>query len=65
MKINPKFICDEKGKRKVAIITMRQFEKLADKLEDYYDYLAVRKIKKQKITKFYTLDEIMREFTRD
>ena len=57
MKINPKFILDKK--KKVVIITLKELERLVDKLEDYYDYLDMREIKRPKLEECVDLEDIM------
>lgn len=49
--INPQFIYDESGKKIGAILAIEEFEKCIDVLEDYQDYMLIKKrrAKKEKL----------------
>ena len=56
-KVKIRYLYDEDGKITGVYLTVKDFEKLAEKMEDFYDIADVEHIKKTN-KKFYTLEEI-------
>ena len=45
-KIKPRFVCNEKSKRRGVFLTVKDFEILIEGLEDYEDYGLIKERKK-------------------
>jgi hypothetical protein len=63
-KIKPKFMVDENKKKRGVFITLREFNKLIDLLEDYQDYLFVKNYKRDPRERLYTLEEVKSELNK-
>lgn len=60
IKVKPKFIYDEKDKKTGVLFTIRDFERIMEELEDFYDYELIKKRCKKK-EKTFTPEEVMAE----
>ena len=60
IKINPKFVYDEQGKRVGVVLSVKEFEKCIDVLEDYQDYELIR-ARTGKKEKLISLEKVMQE----
>jgi predicted DNA-binding protein len=56
-KIKPHYLYDETGEVRGVLLKAKDFEKLVEKMEDFYDVAAVERVKKEN-KKFYSFEEI-------
>ena len=63
LKISPRFVRGEKGRKKGVVLKMREFEKLIDRLEDASDYEYAKKYLGKNI-KGIPLEEVMKEYEK-
>jgi hypothetical protein len=62
LKLHPRFIVDEKGKKTEAVIPYREFVDMQDLLEDYFDILcAESRLDEEGVT----LEELEKELKAD
>lgn len=57
-KIKKQELYDEQKNVRGVLIKAKDFEKLIEKMEDFYDIVAADKVIKSKNQKFFTLEEI-------
>lgn len=57
-----KIVCDAYGEKVGVLISVTEFDKLIDELEDIDDVEYIEKYHKKKPTKFYPLEEVMSKF---
>ena len=62
-KTNSKFVYDEQGKKIGAILSIKEFEKCIDVLEDYQDYQLIR-ARSRKKEKLIPLSQIIEQTAR-
>ncbi len=60
IKVKPRFIYDEEGEKTGILLTLRDFERIVEELEDFYDYEIVKKRSKKK-EKTFTPEQVMAE----
>ena len=60
IKINPRFIYNEENKKTGVLLTIRDFERAIEELEDFYDYEIIKE-REGKIKKTFTPEEVMSE----
>lgn len=64
IKIKPKFVYDEKNKKRGVILTPKQFGKLIEVLEDFDDYWCARSIKPYKLEDCTPFEQVVAELVR-
>ena len=57
-KIKPRFIYSERGKKKGAMLNLKDFEILIEGLEDYEDYRTVKEFHKEKDPVLIPIEEV-------
>lgn len=62
IKVHPRFICDEKGRRKEAVISYSEYKEIKSLIEDYYDGIC---IEQRKGDKGIPLEEVEGELKAD
>ena len=60
-KIKPKFIYDERNKKRGVLLSVKDFELLIDELEDYYDYELVKKLEPFNLEEAIPLEDVRKE----
>ncbi len=60
-KIKPKFVYDERNRKRGVLLTVRDFELLIEELEDYYDYRLVKKLEPFNLEEAVSLEEVEKE----
>ena len=58
--MKPRFIIDEKGNKKEVVLTIKQYEKLVDKLEDLEDDIVGLKYRAKKTHKYIPFEEVVK-----
>lgn len=59
--MNPAFIVDTDGAKKKIVLTLREFKRLMETLEDLEDTVVGLKAKLVKQPKFYPLEQVEKE----
>jgi hypothetical protein len=60
-KIKPRFVFDEDGNKTGVLLKKVDFDKMLELLEDYQDYLLIKKRMKQGYKKTYTAEQVRAE----
>lgn len=63
LKLKPKFIYNDKEKKIGVALTVSDFEKITEMLEDYHDYQDVLRSHKKK-EKTYSLESVRQEIAK-
>ena len=63
IEIKPKYVYDEDNKKQGVVLTIKDFEKLTEELEDYYDYKMLEKRRREPIITV-SLEEIKAKYLR-
>ena len=64
VKLNPKFLYNDDGKKVAVVLNPKDFENLLEELDDYQDYKAVEAYQKRtaiKPERTYSHEEVMAE----
>lgn len=60
-KINPKFLYDEKNKKRGVLLSVKDFELLIEEIEDYYDYELVKSLEPFDFEGATSLEDVRKE----
>ena len=58
IKIKPKYLYTEDNNKQGVVLTIKDFEKLIEELEDYYDYKLIKKLEPFDLENATPLEEI-------
>ncbi len=61
VKVSPEFLFDEQNKKRGVLLSVKDFERLMESLENFYDYLIIKKREKEKTVSF---EEIKKKYSR-
>ena len=59
--IKPKFLYDEKNKKRGVLLSVKDFELLIEDVEDYYDYQLIKSLEPFDLEGATSLEDVRKE----